>query len=353
MTRFYKKGPLGMVKAEAGMSDPDVAEVRMSMKEYRGLLDDIQSAEKSAASARAMAEDRIDRIKENAREKIEDVKRQAEADAEKKVAAAQADVRRIGQDATNLRKHLEEAKEIIRNEKYLNANMTRIMRERANQARGIQPKKRHDGYIVLESRQWIEKYTEETWDTEDHKRRYSENRGAAIKKKYLRIENKTVAVWKSILQTPYDASIPLENIQYRVEEEDLWKNGILKDIGCRGMCESFANGRYTNFGRDDNGDEKNGLYKWVFRANYRTGFWELEIYTTKALTVPEYRRPTWAQKKTRKVKAKNKKQPEPKPESNSSRGDAEEKGNLFEGLEGVAEDNPEWDEDFFEDFDPM
>ena len=80
----------------------------------------------------------------------------------------------------------------------------------------------------------------------------------------------------------------------------------------------------------------------------------MEIYTTKALTVPEYRRPTWAQKKTRKVKAKNKKQPEPKPESESSRGNAaEEKGNLFEGLDVVDEDDPEWDEDFFEDFDPM
>ena len=355
MPKFYKKGPLGrMVEAEGGSSDPELTEVRMTPKEYKGLYDQIHAAQKEAAHARSAADSRISDIKEKAREKIESVRRQAEADAEKKVAAAQADVRRIGQDATNLRKQLEEAKEIIRNEKYLNANMTRIMRERANQSRGIQPKKQHDGYIVLESRQWTERYTEETWDTEDHKRRYSENRGAAIKKKYLRIENKTAAVWKSILQTPYDASIPLKNIQYRVEEEDLWKKGILKDIGCRGMCESFANGRYAYFGTNDDGSEKNGLYKWVFRANYRTGFWELEIYTTNALTVPEYRRPTSAQKKIRKVKEKNKKQPEPKPESESFRGNAaEEKGNLFEGLDVVDEDDPEWDEDFFEDFDPV
>lgn len=291
MTKFYKKGPLGMTKAEAGMSDPEVSEVRMSIKEYRELLDSVRSAEKSAESARAMAEDRIAGIREKAKEKIEEARRQAEAESDRKVEEARNEARKYFGETKDLKKQLKEAKEIIQNEKYLNENLTRIMRERANQAQGLRPKKQHDGYIVLESRQWTERYTEESWDTEDHKRRYSENRGVAIKKKYLRIENKTAAVWKSILQTPYDASIPLENIQYRVEEEDLWKNGILKDIGCRGMCESFANGRYTNFGRDDNGDEKNGLYKWVFKANYKTGLWELEIYTTKALTVPEYRRP--------------------------------------------------------------
>lgn len=291
MTRFYKKGPLGMAKAEAGMSDPEVSEVRMSIKEYRELLDSVRSAEKLAESARAMAEDRIAGIREKAKEKIEEARRQAEAESDRKVEEARDVARKYFRKIESLKKQLEETNEISQSEKNLNRNLTRIMCERANQVRGIQPKKRHDGYIVLESRQWTERYTEETWDTEDHKRRYSENRGAAIKKKYLRIENKTAAVWKSILQTPYDASIPLENIQYRVEEEDLWKKGILKDIGCRGMCESFANGRYTNFGRDDNGDEKNGLYKWVFKANYKTGLWELEIYTTKALTVPEYRRP--------------------------------------------------------------
>ena len=354
MTRFYKKGPLGMAKAEAGMSDPEVSEVRMSIKEYRELLDSVRSAEKSAANTQAKAEDRIAGIREKAKEKIEEARRQAEAEAEKRISAAQDAARRIKKEATSLQEQLAEAQTAVQNEKALNENLLRIMRERANRARGIQPKKRHDGYTVLESRQWIERYTEETWDTEDHKRRYSENRSAAIKKKYLRIENMTAAVWKSILQTPYDASISLESIQYRVEEEDLWKKGILKDIGCRSMCESFANGRYTDFGRDDNGNEKNGLYKWVFRANYKTGLWELEIYTTKALTVPEYRRPTLAQKKIRKVKEKNKKQPEPKPESESFRENAtEEKGNLFEGLDVVDEDDPEWDEDFFEDFDPM
>lgn len=336
MTRFYKKGPLGMVKADAGMSDPDASEVRMSIKEYSGLLDSIQSAEKTAASARSMAEDRIDRIKENAREKIEEVRRQAEDDAGKKVDAAQADARRIGQEAANLRKQLEEAKEIIRNEKYLNANMTRIMRERANQARGIQPKKRHDGYIVLECKQWTERYAEEVWDTEDHKIRYSRKLGEARRKRYLRTVQKTEKVWRSILQTPYDASIPLEQIQYRIEEEDLWKKGILKDIGCTGMCESYANGTHTYFGTNDDGSERNGLYKWVFKANYKSGLWELEIYTTKGLTVPEHRQPPQSQK-TRKTKEKSRKQPKPE-------------ALYAENKRGEANVSEEDEKNFFEDF---
>lgn len=104
------------------------------------------------------------------------------------------------------------------------------------------------------------------------------------------MEKRRADVWKSTLQTPYDASIPLEQIKYRVEEEELWHdgNGILSDIGCPHMVENNVNGKYAEFERDTS---TNRLYKWIFEANYKSGFWELEIYTTKALTVPEHRRP--------------------------------------------------------------
>lgn len=289
MARFYKKDLFGMVKAEGGMSDPEVSEVRMAIKEYRELLGRVQSAEKTASRAKDEAKDRIERIKEEAREAIEDFERQAEANAAKKVAAAQVAAMRSEQEAVNLKKQLEEAREIVRNEKYLNENLTRIMRERANQARGIKPKKQHDGYLVMECRQWTERYSEEVWDTEDHMMRYGGNPRIARKKGYLRTEQKTVAVWKSILQTPYDASLPLEQIKYRVEE-DLWNSGILKDIGCQGMAESSANGQNTYL-EQDVGRPENSLYKWAYKANYRTGFWELELYTTKSLQVPKNRRP--------------------------------------------------------------
>lgn len=339
MTRFYKKGPLGMTKAEAGMSDPEVMEVRMSIKEYRELLDSVRSAEKSAASARAMAEDRIAGIREKTKEKIEEARRQAEAEAEKRISAAQDAARRIKKEATSLQEQLAEAQTAVQNEKNLNENLVRIMRERANQSRGIKPKKQHDGYIVLESRQWKEKYKVDVWDTEDHMMRYGGNFGVARKKGYLRTVQKTADTWKSLLQTPYESRIPLDQVRYKVEEE-LFRKGILTNIGCTGMYDGYKDGAFDK--------NENILYRWVFKANHHSRLWELEIYTTNELTVPEYRLPS------QKIKEKSKKRPEPKSESTNIRENVVEEGeNLFADLDVVDEDDPEWDEDFFEDFDPM
>ena len=123
MTRFYKKGPLGMAKAEAGMSDPEVSEVRMSIKEYRELLDSVRSAEKSAANTQAKAEDRIAGIREKAEEKIEEARRQAEAESDRKVEEARNEARKYFGETKDLKKQLKEAKGIIQNEKYLNENL--------------------------------------------------------------------------------------------------------------------------------------------------------------------------------------------------------------------------------------
>ena len=59
MIKFYKKGTLGMVKADGGMSDPETSEVRMSLKEYKKLLSDISKAEKEAENVRENASNRI------------------------------------------------------------------------------------------------------------------------------------------------------------------------------------------------------------------------------------------------------------------------------------------------------
>lgn len=336
MAKFYKKGPLGrMVEAEGGASDPELAEVRMTPKEYKELWGEVRTAQKDAAYVRSEAEKKVSEIKKKAKETVDEYRKKAEADADRRVEEARNVVWEGEQKAENLRKRLEETNEIIKNEKHLNENLTRIMRERANQSRGIKPKKQHDGYLVLGSRQWKEKYNVEIWDTEDHMIRYGGNLGAARRKGYLRTEHKTADVWKSVLQTPYDASIPLEQVQYRVEEEDLWEKGILKDIGCTGMHESYANGRF-------NKNEKNGLYRWVFKANYRTRLWELEIYTTNELTVPEYRLPPQLAKpqKTRKTKEKDRKQPVPETIGMEN----------TRGKEEVLEEDDDIFDDIFDDF---
>lgn len=148
-------------------------------------------------------------------------------------------------------------------------NVYRIMRERANAARGIVPKKSHDGYLVLSSRQWIERYP------------------AVVSGKKMQC---SAAVWKSVLETPYDVALAVDQIGKQIEND---LRLIVNDIGCHCMVSDKDNGRYKiSMEKIENSREKNVLYKWDFVANFRSGFWQLEIYTTHGLTVPESRRPS-------------------------------------------------------------
>lgn len=284
MPKFYKRGALGrMIEAEGGSSDPGLAEVRMSVEEYRDMVDQIRSAKREAEYARTDAKEKIADEKRRAKQEVAEYKKQADDNAERKVAAARAAAQESEEEAASLQADLQ-------NEKNLHRNMMRIMKERANQARGIKPKKGHDGYVVLESRQWTERYTEDVWDTDEHREYYDSDKGrkTAIKNGYLRIAHKTAEVWKSTIQTPYNASLPIKQVRERIEGEI---GAVLKDINVETRLKTEYNGTYYDFGTNEDGYEKNGMYRWKYRANYRAGLWELEIFTTKSLRVPEHRRP--------------------------------------------------------------
>lgn len=135
-----------------------------------------------------------------------------------------------------------------------NDSLQRIMRERANKDRELRPKKEHDGYVVLVSQQWNEQ-------------------GKAI-------------YWKSTIQTPFDATIPYAEVCAPVMRN--LDNGVLYDIGCRMRSSEAENGVYREF-KGDGEETCNGMYKWRCRANFKTKLWELDIYTTAPITVPEYR----------------------------------------------------------------
>ena len=171
------------------------------------------------------------------------------------------------------------------NMKKMNENLIRIMRERANQNRGIRPKKEHDGYIVLSSSQWTERYDEELWDEEIDPEKYQseERRQYALSNGLLRIEHKTAECWKTIMQTPYDAGLQLESISKQIEN-DLFEGGILREMGCSTSVSVEENGQYHDFG------DENGIYRWRYRADFRTGFWNVEIYTTQGISVAGGRR---------------------------------------------------------------
>ena len=93
-------------------------------------------------------------------------------------------------------------------------------------------------------------------------RRYGdpENRRYAIKKGYLRRERKTAEAWRSTIQTPYDASLPIGQVRNRIEEEI---GEVLKDINVEERLKAEYNGTYYDFGLNNDGYKKNGMYRWA------------------------------------------------------------------------------------------
>lgn len=301
MGYFARKTITGFKEVSGGYSDPEAEYYIETKKEYDAGLKKIRDAENAAICAERDAREEKKRIIDNANAQLRKYRQDADAEADRKVRAAQKIVEEKNREIEELKRQLEEAQKEAQTEKYLHRNMVRIMTERANQKRGIKPKKNHDGYIVLESRQWTQKYTKETWDTVDHEVRYADKRGEAIRNGYLKVEHKEEKVWKSTLQTPYDASIPLAQVRDRIEHD---LGYVLKSIGCETSLKPEYNGEFYDFGTNDEGYPRNGMYKWQYKANYKMGFWEVEIFTTKSLRVPDYRRPVSNVKNSN---AKNKK----------------------------------------------
>lgn len=256
MARYMKKGSLGMmVEAAGGASDPGVAEIRLSPAEYSVLQKRIQAAEQARLSAEFDAERResvayeytdaqIRKYKENI-----DIVCMSQKEAEQKLE-------QTAKEKNNL-------KEALLRQIELNSNLKRIARERANAKRGLVPKKEHSGYVVLYSAQYKQHCN----------------------------KSETADVWHSVLQTPYDAGLSLEQIKDDIMAELC--NRVLAPIGIRGIQRPRNNGIFRTWLIEEDGQEQEicGLYKWNFRADYRSGLWEMDLYHTKSLNVPEEYRP--------------------------------------------------------------
>ena len=286
MAQYMKKASLGrMVKAEGGASDPELAEVRLTADEYSELWGRIHSAERATKEAEEDAVNRENVAYRSANRQLAEYEEKVQKEADRRVVAAQRAQSNAENIAAESVRRAEYAESELERQRNLNNNLKRIARERANQARNIRPKKDHDGYLVMISRQWTEhyeyEYTKEEYDALDSSFR---NRHSFPYK-----EKRTASAWKSTIQTPYDASIPLNQIRGQIMS-DLWNGGVLEDIGCPKMLKDEYNGTYYEW-PDEDGYGVNGMYRWTFQANYKAGYWELEIFTTKSLRVPEGRRP--------------------------------------------------------------
>lgn len=271
MAQFMKKASLGrMVIAEGGASDPELAEVRLTPEEYSALWKKIRTAERDVSEARADAEKRESEAYRDAQRQLKKYKDDAKVDADRRVEYADQARYRAEERASVAEAEKRDLEAALSQQRSLNDNLKRIAKERANAKRGLTPKKERSGYIVLFSSQYRE--------------RYRNDEGV-----------KCVAnTWKSVLQTPYDATLPLEQIK-----DDVWDelmHQVLYPMGFRKVQDTDKNGEYKRWVvRDEKDVEKEvevcGLYRWNFKANYRSGFWEMDLYHTMSLYVPEEYRP--------------------------------------------------------------
>lgn len=264
MTQFMKKTSLGrMIIAEGGASDRELAEVRLTPDEYFAFLERVQSAEKVVAEAQSYVKRKEEAVYKDAREKLALCKARIQAEADRRVECANAAKRSAEDRVLFVEQENEAIKKVLEQQRSLNCNLKRIARERANAKRGLTPKKERSGYIVLFSVQYKERYRNEN-------------------------NEKCLAnTWKSVMQTPYDATIPLEEIV-----DDIWielTNHILYSIGFRMVQSMEKNGEYISW--TDGNEELCGLYRWDYKANYKSGFWEMSLYHTKSLKLPEEFRP--------------------------------------------------------------
>lgn len=175
----------------------------------------------------------------------------------------------IKQENEAMEKHLEIMAE----------NLKRIFKERSNAARGLKPKKEHTGYCVISS-------TERNY-------RYKSNYGSYFVEEIL---------WETILETPYTVDFTSDNIKelfnkdmFVSDENECWK---IQEIGINACYfadkENDKEGKYEElindykWGKADEYKEYNVILEPQFKANYRTGYWEVIFYHTKPLkTVPK------------------------------------------------------------------
>lgn len=288
MAQFLKKGSLGrMVTAEGGASDPELAEVRLTPDEYADLWRRIRSAERETEAAKEDAERRENKAYREANRQLANYKSNVSADADRRVEAARSAREQAEKRERQALAERDEMKSALEKQKNLNNNLKRIARERANADRGLTPKKERSGYVVMYSQQHRQKYRVD-YDFDEWR---AEN-PYADKKNFVAYEILTADCWRTTLQTPYDASLPLNQVR-----DDIWYELMHKHLypmGFRKVQDVDKNGEYRSWSEEtDDGVEREvcGLYKWDFKANYKSGLWEMTLYHTKSLRVPEEYRP--------------------------------------------------------------
>lgn len=145
----------------------------------------------------------------------------------------------------------------------LNNHLFQIVKERSNASRGMQPKKKRSGYRFV---------------------------GKIMQTKTISGHDKRTGaiytdVWTAMLETPYDAQIPFQDIEERVQADLFNDGGILIENGIENL--EYNDGRlwkgtYTEVQdwKKENDESGNYMFDFKFMINPKTQLWEIQITTT-------------------------------------------------------------------------
>lgn len=260
---YAKKGALGGYKA---VSEADeYTHVLLTVEEYQKLQQRLQRAKDDASAAHRDADQRVRRAQNDAAAQIQEVKDACSTELE--------ELQNVLQKAESEREY----------QKYLNENLLRIFRERANSDRGLRPKKERSGYLIISSREIEQTY------------------------KYNR-ETRKAIIWETTIQTPFSIDLTEELAKEQAlrylfskgSNDEFWP---INAIGINGIYEKG----YEEMLKEDLTEtakakiEQREPFLWSnyntvvsvkVRANGKAGFWELLLVHLKPLTAfPQDMRP--------------------------------------------------------------
>lgn len=179
-------------------------------------------------------------------------------------------LRESAQKMKEMRDQVFAAEEEVTRQQDLNDNLLRISKERANAQRGLQPKRKHNGY----------RYAGKIMQV-----KILDSRGRG---------SKYVYAWSVVLETPYDCEISAEAIRDKIELDFTRVDGILPMLGIAYFREDQINGRGSVDGHNIwrgsystavSKNPGNVLFDYRYQANPVSGLWEVQIMTSEQIPV--------------------------------------------------------------------
>ncbi len=169
----------------------------------------------------------------------------------------------------DLKTTIEEYTQELKKLNSLNNNLLRISKERANQERNLRPKKAHSGFVILNRQSLYYKLYSNV------KSNYKNNQVNYIEFPCFKIK----------IQTPFHSSISFDLIEDEIKSSFL---KFIKDLGI-GICYKYDyiisqpiskikdiifNNEYDNF-----------IFKCSYTANFKSNFWDIEVFTKKDISL--------------------------------------------------------------------